>query len=43
MMPQGTEIKEKEVMGLVDVQVGKVGESANKTIGLKDGIVVEIR
>lgn len=43
ILPLGTEIKEQEVMGLVDVQVGQVWESANKTIVLKDGIVVDIR
>ncbi|MEM5593598.1 YlqD family protein [Niallia circulans] len=43
ILPLGTEIKEQEVMGLVDVQVGQAWESTKKTIVVKDGIVVDIR
>ncbi|HEO8419038.1 YlqD family protein [Niallia sp. FSL W8-0635] len=43
ILPLGTEIKEQEVMAVVDVQVGQAWESTNKTIIVKDGIVVDIR
>lgn len=43
MLPLGSELKEKEVQALIDVQVGDRWEETEKTIVIKDGIVVEIR
>ena len=43
ILPLETEIKEQEVTAVVDVEIGQVWESANKTIIVKDGIVVDIR
>ncbi|MEQ2464181.1 YlqD family protein [Niallia hominis] len=43
ILPLGTEIKEQEVMAVVDVQVGQAWENTNKSIIVKDGIVVDIR
>lgn len=45
MLPIGSELKEKEVKALVDVQVGDVWEEkmSPKSIVIKDGIIEEIR
>lgn len=45
MLPLGSEIKEKEVQALVEVNVGDVWEERTKpsTIIIKDGIIAEIR
>lgn len=45
MLPLGSELKEKEVQGIVEINVGDVWEDivTNKTIIIKDGIVAEIR
>lgn len=45
ILPLGSELKEKEVQTLVDVEVGDHWEDIikNKTILIKDGIVAEIR
>lgn len=45
MLPLGSELKEKEVQGIVKVEVGDRWEdiATSKTIIIKDGIVAEIR
>ena len=45
MLPLGSELKEKEVQALVDVQVGDVWDegSGELTIIIRDGIIDEIR
>lgn len=45
MLPLGSELKEKEIKGIVEVNVGDRWEDVvtNKTIIIKDGIVAEIR
>jgi hypothetical protein len=45
MLPLGTELKEKEVQGIVEVNIGDSWEDiiTSKTIIIKDGIVTEIR
>lgn len=45
MLPLGSELKEKEIQGIVEVNVGDVWEDmvTNRTIIIKDGIVAEIR
>lgn len=45
ILPLGSELKEKEVQTLVEVEVGDHWEDImkNKTIVIKDGIVAEIR
>lgn len=45
ILPLGSELKEKEVQTLVEVEVGDHWEDImkNKTILIKDGIVAEIR
>lgn len=45
ILPLGSELKERELNGLVDVQVGDHWEEIvkEKTIVIKDGIVQEIR
>ena len=46
MLPLGSELKEKEVQALVEVQDrGSIGSklTGEKTIVIKDGIIVEIR
>ncbi|TKC18637.1 YlqD family protein [Robertmurraya kyonggiensis] len=45
MLPLGSELKEKEIQGIVEINVGDVWEDivTSKTIIIKDGIVAEIR
>lgn len=45
ILPLGSELKEKEIQGIVEVNVGDRWEEVveNKTIVIKDGIVTEIR
>lgn len=45
MLPLGSELKEKEIQGIVEVNIGDSWEDVvtNKTIIIKDGIVAEIR
>lgn len=45
ILPLGSELKEKEIQAVVDVQIGDRWEDLNsgKTIVIKDGIVSEIR
>ncbi|MEK4030219.1 YlqD family protein [Pseudobacillus sp. FSL P4-0506] len=43
LLPLGSELKEKEMQTLVDVKIGDRWEETEKTIVIKDGIVVEIR
>ena len=45
MLPLGSELKEKEVQALVDIQIGDRWSklTRGKTIVIKDDIVVEIR
>ncbi len=45
MLPLGSELKEKEVQALVDVQVGDVWDEGfgESTIIIRDGIIDEIR
>ena len=45
VLPVGSELKEREVQGLVDVEVGSNWEelTKTKTIIVKDGLVIEIR
>lgn len=45
MLPLGSELKEKEIQGIVEVNVGDRWEDivTNRTIIIKDGIVSEIR
>lgn len=45
MLPLGSELKEKEIQGIVEVKVGDTWDAtvANKTIIIKDGIIAEIR
>jgi hypothetical protein len=45
ILPIGSELKEKEVQGMVDIQVGDnwEEEALSKTIIIEDGIVKEIR
>ncbi|MFB6466615.1 YlqD family protein [Cytobacillus sp. Hz8] len=44
MLPIGSELKEKEVQAILDVQVGDSwDDKVEQTIVIKDGIVVEIR
>ncbi|MFK2824972.1 YlqD family protein [Bacillus sp. B190/17] len=43
LLPLGSELKEKELQTLVDINVGDQWEEAEKTIVIKDGIVIEIR
>jgi hypothetical protein len=45
MLPLGSELKEKEVQAIVDVEVGSCWSDATKgkTIVIKDDIIVEIR
>jgi len=45
MLPLGSELKEREIQGIVEVKVGDTWEDTvtNKTIIIKDGIVAEIR
>ncbi|MCA1030047.1 YlqD family protein [Bacillus timonensis] len=45
MLPLGSEIKEKEVQGIVEVNVGDRWENAvdSKTIIIKEGIIEDIR
>ncbi|KMY56078.1 MULTISPECIES: YlqD family protein [Bacillaceae] len=43
ILPLGSELKEKEVQALIDVSIGDRWEETEKTIVIKDGIVVEIR
>ncbi|RTR35557.1 hypothetical protein EKG37_02700 [Robertmurraya yapensis] len=45
MLPLGSELKEKEIQSIVEINVGDVWEDivTNKTIIIKDGIVAEIR
>jgi hypothetical protein len=45
MLPLGSELKEKEIQGIIEVNIGDSWEEVvtNKTIIIKDGIVAEIR
>ncbi|HEY9576073.1 MAG TPA: YlqD family protein [Pseudobacillus sp.] len=43
ILPLGSELKEKELQALIDVRIGDRWEETEKTIVIKDGIVVEIR
>lgn len=45
MLPIGSELKEKEIQGIVEVNVGDKWEDivTNRTIIIKDGVVAEIR
>jgi YlqD protein len=45
ILPIGSELKEKEVQGMIDIQVGDNWdeEALSKTIIIEDGIVKEIR
>ncbi|NCU16255.1 YlqD family protein [Pallidibacillus pasinlerensis] len=44
ILPLGSQLKEREVQGLVNVEVGdKWDDFLNKTIVVKDGIITEIR
>lgn len=45
MLPDGSEIKEREVQALVDIQVGDDWDNITngKTIIVKDGMITEIR
>lgn len=45
MLPLGSELKEKEMQAIIEVNVGDVWNDlqASRTIVIKDGIVVEIR
>ena len=45
MLPLGSELKEKEVQALVDVQVGDIWDEGfgDSTIIIRDGIIDEIR
>lgn len=45
MLPLGSELKEKEIQGIVEVNVGDRWEDVvtNRTIIIKDGIVSDIR
>ncbi|MDL0434143.1 MULTISPECIES: YlqD family protein [unclassified Niallia] len=45
ILPLGSELKEQELTGIVDIKVGDVWDEAllHKTILLKDGKVVDIR
>jgi hypothetical protein len=45
MLPLGSELKEKEVQAIVDVEVGTCWSdwTSGKTIVIKDDIIVEIR
>ncbi|KAB7668617.1 YlqD family protein [Bacillus sp. B1-b2] len=43
ILPIGTEIKDHEVLAVLDIQVGDKWEQPNKSILIKDGIIVEIR
>ncbi|KAB7708299.1 hypothetical protein F9802_04780 [Bacillus aerolatus] len=43
LLPLGSELKAKELQALVEVNVGDHWEEAEKTIVVKDGIIIEIR
>lgn len=44
ILPLGSQLKEREVQGLVNVEVGdKWNDNLNKTIVVKDGVITEIR
>jgi hypothetical protein len=45
MLPLGSELKEKEIQGIVEVNIGDRWEdiTKSKTVIIKDGIVAEIR
>lgn len=45
MLPIGSELKEKEIQGIVEVNVGDAWDDVvtNKTIIIKDGFIAEIR
>ncbi|MFD1735792.1 YlqD family protein [Bacillus salitolerans] len=43
MLPLGSELKEKEVQAMVDVNVGDNWVDLDKTIIIKEGKVIEIR
>lgn len=45
ILPLGSELKEKELNGIVDIKIGDNWEELmrEKTIVIKDGIVLEIR
>ncbi|KKB39317.1 YlqD family protein [Bacillus thermotolerans] len=43
LLPLGSELKEKEAQSIVDIRVGDRWEGTEKTVIVKDGIVIEIR
>jgi YlqD protein len=45
ILPIGSELKEKEVQGMIDIQVGDNWDEAalSKTIIIEDGVIKEIR
>lgn len=43
ILPLGSELKEKELQAVINVEIGDRWEETEKTIVIKDGIVVEIR
>jgi hypothetical protein len=43
ILPLGSEIKQKDVQAIINVEVGDSWDTNEKTIIIKDGIVIEIR
>lgn len=43
MLPLGSEIKQKEIQGVIDVKIGDQWDAIEKTIVVKEGKVVDIR
>ncbi len=45
MLPLGSELQEKEIQGIIEVNIGDAWEdiATSKTIVIKDGVVAEIR
>jgi hypothetical protein len=43
ILPLGSEIKQKDVQAIINVEVGDVWDANEKTIVIKDGIVVDIK
>lgn len=43
ILPLGTEMKDQDVLSIVDIQIGDNWEQAKKSIIVKDGVIIDIR